>query len=114
LEDPGHVFGLTIEPTWLLTSEVLGNNDPLELVFRYQYANSSRDNGLFLQRRYEQKVTEGEGDQYQALYTGLSYYLYGHKLKLMAGGEYAHMKDAANDGGKYKGWTWFGAIRLYF
>lgn len=114
LESPGHVFGLTIEPSWLLANEVFGNNDPLELVLRYQYANSSKNNGLFLQRRYEQKVTEGEGDRYQALYTGLSYYLYGHKLKLMAGTEYAHMKDAAKDGGKYKGWTWFGAIRLYF
>ena len=114
LETGGHVFGLTIEPTWLLVNEVFGNNDPLELVLRYQYADSSRDNSLFLQRRYEQKVTTGEGDRYQALYTGLSYFLYGDKLKLMAGGEYAHMKDAANDGGRYKGWTWFGAVRLYF
>ena len=114
LETGGHVFGLTVEPAWMLSSALFGNNDPLELVLRYQYANSSRDNGLFLQRRYEQKVTTGEGDHYQALYTGLSYFLYGHKLKFMAGGEYAHMKDAANDGGKYSGWTWFGAVRLYF
>ena len=114
LESGGHVFGLTVEPAWVLTNELLGNNDPLQLVFRYQYANSSRENGLFLQRRYEQKVTEGQGDRYQALYTGLSYFLYGHKLKLMAGGEFAHMKDDAEDGGKFKGWTWFGAVRLYF
>jgi len=114
LEGGGHVFGLTIEPSWMLVNEVFGNNDPLQLTIRYQYANSSRDNGLFLQRRYEEEVTQGEGDRYQALYTGLSYYLYGQKLKLMAGGEYAHMKDAANDGGTYKGWTWFGAVRLYF
>jgi len=114
LETGGHVFGLTIEPAWMLANEVLGNNDPLQLVLRYQYAYSSRDNGLFLQRRYEQMVTGGEGDHYQALYTGLNYYLYGHKLKLMAGGEYAHMKDDANDGGKYRGWTWFAAVRLYF
>ena len=114
LETGGHVFGLTVEPAWMLSSALFGNNDPLELVLRYQYASSSRDNGLFLQRRYEQKVTTGEGDHYQALYTGLSYFLYGHKLKFMAGGEYAHMKDAANDGGKYSGWTWFGAVRLYF
>jgi phosphate-selective porin OprO/OprP len=113
-ETGGHILGLTIEPTWLLVNELFGNNDPLRLVMRYQYANSSRDNGLLLQRRYEQKVTQGEGDDYQALYTGLNYFLYGHKLKLMAGGEYARMKDDADDGGKYRGWTWFGAIRLYF
>jgi phosphate-selective porin OprO/OprP len=114
LETDGHVFGLTIEPTWVLLNEVFGSNDPLQLAVRYQYASSTEDNGLSLQRRYEQKVTQGNGDRYQALYTGLNYYLYGHKLKLMAGGEYAQMKDAADDGGKYNGWTWFGAIRLYF
>lgn len=114
LEADGHVFGLTIEPTWMLSNELFGNNDPLQLAVRYQYASSSEDNGLFLQRRYEQEVTTGEGNRYQALYTGLNYYLYSHKLKFMAGGEYAHMKDSANDGGEYRGWTWFGAIRLYF
>jgi phosphate-selective porin OprO/OprP len=114
LETDGHVFGLTLEPTWMLLNELTGNNDPLQLVLRYQYANSSEDNGLHLQRRYEQTVTSGEGDNYQAIYTGLNYFLYSHKLKLMMGGEYARMDDAANDGGKYRGWTWFAALRLYF
>jgi phosphate-selective porin OprO/OprP len=114
LETDGHVFGLTVEPTWMLSNELFGNNDPLQLAVRYQYATSNEDNGLSLQRRYEQKVTSGEGNRYQAFYAGLNYFLYGHKLKLMAGGEYAHMKDKANDGGKYRGWTWVGAVRLYF
>jgi phosphate-selective porin OprO/OprP len=114
LETNGHVFGLTIEPTWMLLNEVFGNNDSLQLAVRYQYANSNEDNGLTLQRRYEQEVTHGEGNNYQALYAGLNYYLYGHKLKLMMGGEYARMEDDADDGGQYGGWTWFGAVRLYF
>lgn len=114
LETNGHVLGLTLEPSWTLLNEVFGKNDPLKLAVRYQYVSSNEDNGLSLQRRYEQKVTEGMGDHYQALYTGLNYYLYGHKLKLMAGGEYARMKDKADDGGEYRGWTWFGAVRLYF
>lgn len=114
LETSGHVWGLTVEPTWMLTSELSGHDDPLQLALRYQYAYASEENGLHLQRRYEEKVTEGEGDRYQALYAGLNYYLYGHRLKMMLGGEYARMKDAAGDGGEYRGWTWFGAIRLYF
>jgi len=114
LEADGHVWGLTLEPTWMLLDELFGNSDPLQLALRYQYASSNEDNGLHLQRRYEEKVTEGEGDNYQAFYAGLNYFLYGHKLKLMLGGEYAHMDDAANDGGEYRGWTWFGAVRLYF
>ena len=114
LETDGHVFGLTVEPTWKLLDELLGNNDPLQLVMRYQYNHSSEKNGLHLQRRYEEKVTMGEGDNYHAIYAGLNYFLYNHNLKLMFGGEYAHMQDAARDGGKYRGWTWFGAVRLYF
>ena len=114
LETDGFVWGLTLEPTWTLFDELLGNNDPLQLALRYQYAYSSEDNGLHLQRRYEETVTKGEGNKYQAYYAGLNYFLYGHKLKLMLAGEYAHMEDDANDGGAYRGWTWFGAVRLYF
>jgi len=114
LETDGHVWGLTLEPTWVLLDRVFGNSDALQLALRYQYATSSEDNGLHLQRRYEEEVTVGEGDQYQALYAGLNYFLYDQKLKLMLGAEYARMEDAADDGGDYRGWTGFGAIRLYF
>jgi len=114
LETDGYIWGLTLEPTWVLLDELLGNGDPLQLALRYQYATSNEDNGLHLQRRYEEKVTVGEGDNYHALYAGLNYYLYGQKLKLMLGAEYARMEDDADDGGDYRGWTWFGAIRTYF
>ena len=114
LEDGGHVVGLTLEPTLKLLDGVTGNNDPLQLAVRYQYARSNTDNGLKLQKRYEGEVTSGRGDHYQALYAGLNYFLYDHKFKFMLGGEYARMKDAADDGGEYSGWTWFGAVRLYF
>ena len=114
LEGGGHIIGLTLEPAWRLLDAVSGNNDPLQLALRYQYARSSMDNGLNLQRRYEGEVTEGQGDRYQAIYLGLNYYLYDHKLKFMLGGEYARMDDDADDGGEYRGWSWFGAVRLYF
>lgn len=114
LETDGTVWGLTLEPTWMLLDHVFGKNDALQLVARYQYATSSDENGLHVQRRYEEKVTNGEGNQYRAFYGGVNYFLYGHKLKLMFGGEYAHMKDDAGDGGRYRGWTWFGAVRVYF
>lgn len=114
LDGGGHVFGLTLEPAWRLIDALSGNNDPLQLALRYQYARSSVDNGLNLQRRYEGEVTEGQGDRYQAVYLGLNYYLYDHKLKFMLGGEYARMEDNAADGGEYRGWSWFGAVRLYF
>jgi hypothetical protein len=114
LGQAGNVLGLTLLPTWRLLDAVSGNNDPLQLALRYQYTRSSADNGLMLQRRYEGEVAEGRGDRYQALYLGLNYYLYDHKLKFMLAGEYARMEDAANDGGGFRGWTWFSAVRLYF
>jgi phosphate-selective porin OprO/OprP len=112
--ESGFLWGITVEPGWTLRKALFNANDPMQAVLRYQYASSSEDNGLVLQRRYEQRVTEGDGNTYQALYAGLNYYLYDQKLKLMVGGEFARMEDDADDGGDYLGWSWFGALRLYF
>ncbi len=113
-DDIPNIWSFTLEPTWVLRDGLFASSDSLQLVFRYQFANSDEDNGLELQQRYEQEVTQGFGNRYQAIYTGLNYYIYGQKLKLMFGGEFADMEDDADDGGAYRGWTWFGAIRLYF
>jgi phosphate-selective porin OprO/OprP len=59
-------------------------------------------------------MTSGKGDEYQEIYAGLNYYLYGHKLKLQTGLTYSMMEDSANDGGKYDGWTWTTGVRLSF
>ena len=91
--------------------------DGLQLVARYQFANADGNDGLRVQSRYERLAPEltdgGRGDQYQAGYLGLNYYLYGHKLKLMTGIEYASMQGEA-DGGDYEGWTWFTGVRMFF
>lgn len=114
IKDDPSIWSFTLEPSWVLLDRLIGSDDSLQFVMRYQYASSDDDNGLLLQRRYEQRVTQGDGNRYQAIYTGLNYYLYGQKLKLMLGGEFANMEDDADDGGEYRGWTWFGAVRLYF
>ena len=54
------------------------------------------------------------GEEYGAVYAGLNWFLRGHKLKLMAGVEYARMNDRAGDGGDYEGWTLFTGVRLHF
>ena len=46
-------------------------------------------------------------------YAGLNYYIYGHRLKLMAGAEYSKL-DGGSDGGAYEGWTAFSGIRMFF
>jgi phosphate-selective porin OprO/OprP len=108
------VLGFTLLPTYDLSNSLLIGGDKLELALRYQYVDSDGENGLILPKRYEQEVTTGYGDSYQAFYTGLNYLLYGDRLKFMAGAEYAKMEDSANDGGEFQGWTWLAGLRLYF
>ena len=109
-----NVYGLTLQPNYDFARNLIIDGDKLQLNLRYQLALSDHDNGLNLQRRYEREVTSGSGDEYHAYYAGLNYYIYGYRLKLMAGAEYAKMKDSADDGGDYKGWTYSAGVRLFF
>jgi phosphate-selective porin OprO/OprP len=102
-----NIWGFLIEPYYNLTPQ-------LQLVARYGFANSSADNGLALQKRYEQKVETGKGNEYQSAYFGVNYFIYGQKLKVMSGIEYSEMQDRANDGGAFNGWTLLTGVRMYF
>ena len=78
----GSAAGLNIQPAWFIT-------DKLQLATRYQVAFSEEDNGLRAQRRYERNAGLSTGDLYQAVYAGLNYHVAAHRLKVMAGAEYA-------------------------
>lgn len=114
LEDRSDLFALTLLPTWVVAESLLIDRDLLQLALRYQYSESRDAGGLQPQRRYEQEVATGDGDHYQAFYAGLNYLIHGNRLQLMAGAEYAQMRDRAGDTVPYRGWTWFGGGRLYF
>lgn len=105
----GDVWGVSLLPAYDIT-------DKLQVVARYQYAQGDHD-ALRLQSRYEglapNLTDRGTGEEYQAFYIGLNYYIYGHKLKLMAGAEYHHM-DGGGDGGDFDGWTGTVAFRMFF
>lgn len=104
------VWGLVLIPTYALTEK-------LELVGRYTILDSDGPDGIRPQRRYENEVpgiSGRRGDQYQAAYAGLNYYIYGHKLKLQAGIEYSHMKDSARNGGAFSAWTYSTGLRFSF
>ena len=110
LDSTSDVWGLVLMPTYNISEK-------LQLVGRYQFANSEDPNGLNLQRRYERQADAlpgTRGDQYQAFYAGINYYIHQHKLKVMTGIEYSMMDDAANDGGEFDGWSGFAGLRLYF
>jgi phosphate-selective porin OprO and OprP len=102
------LFGFIFLPSYKLTEKI-------ELVARYQYLVSNKDNGVSLQKRYERRAPElptSKGNNYHALYGGVNYYIYQDKIKVMGGLEYSHM-DLANHG-SYDQVTLFGAVRVYF
>jgi phosphate-selective porin OprO/OprP len=96
----GNAYGINIQPGWFITNA-------WQLVGRYQYAFSNDTEGLSPQRRYERLTNLPQGDQYQAGYLGLDYYLAKHRLKIMHGIEYSSMS------GEHV-WTASSMVRFYF
>jgi phosphate-selective porin OprO/OprP len=110
IDGASDVFGIVIMPAYHLTEK-------LQAVLRYQWATSDEVGGLKLQNRYERQVpglVSTVGDEYHAVYTGLNYYIYGNKLKLMAGIEYSTMDQLGHSVGGFDGWTGFAGLRMYF
>jgi phosphate-selective porin OprO and OprP len=104
-------FGFFLQPTYDLVPK------KLQIVGRYSFATGDDADALTAQTRYERAAPDltggGRGDTYHAGYLGLQYFIYGDKLKFMAGAEYARL-DGGGNGGDYDGWTVLTGIRLYF
>ena len=103
----GDAWGFVVLPSYKIT-------DKLEVVARYSYAhgdNNSLRGGRFA--RLVGGIGGGfRGEDHHAIYAGLNYYLYGHKLKIMNGIQYADMD--VDGGSGYDAWTFFTGVRLYF
>jgi hypothetical protein len=101
------VFGFFIQPTFDLVPE------KLQLVGRYSFSDGEGPDSVYAQNRYERNAPNltgsGRGERYNAGYVGLQYFIYGDKLKVLAGAEYADV-----DGGDYSGWTYLTGVRLSF
>lgn len=102
------VFGFFIEPTYDIIPK------KLQLVGRYSYARSEGPLGVVGQSRYERKVAAnaGLGDACHSIYGGTQYFIYGDKLKLLAGAEWARIANSSGD--SYDGFTLLTGIRLFF
>ncbi|MBX7211466.1 MAG: OprO/OprP family phosphate-selective porin [Verrucomicrobiaceae bacterium] len=98
--DHGDAVGLNLMPGWFV-------NEKLELVARYQIALSDGAAGLTAQRRYERPAGIPSGDLYQAAYAGFNWFIYGPRLRLMGGVEYAGMNG-------HDAWTALLGVRLYW
>lgn len=98
------LWGVMAMPFVNLTNKV-------QLVGRYTFLESDEVNGVRL-GTYENRVVPARGDRYNELYIGGNYFLYGHKLKLQTGVQFADMDDRANDGGAYSGVSWTTGLRI--
>jgi len=102
-------FGISAVPFWNVTEK-------LQWISDFEWAGSSDDNGVFLPSRYEALAPgagDASGDAYFAGYTGLTYFIRGHNLKLMSGVKYTWMHGGSG-GGDFDGWTWLAGVRLAF
>jgi hypothetical protein len=113
----GDVFGAYILPTYDIIP------DRLQLVARYSYTNGDGPASVVAQSRYERETPIGlipgvsgsrnRGDEYHSAYVGAQYFIYGNKLKLMAGAEWAQLLRDGNPTG-YEGVTALTGLRLSF
>jgi len=114
--DAGEVdpLGIVLLPSYFIVPK------KLEAAFRYQWAHSRADSGVprssssrgIRRVAREEGVSTGSGDNYQAFYAGLNYYIAGDNLKLMTGVEYETIEGDSErelDGIS----LWF-AARAYF
>ena len=109
----GEMWGFYIMPTYDV-------NKKLQLVARYTHGESD-DNALRLQGRYERGSEigglsipgGGYGENYNAYYLGVNYFICGHKLKLMSGLEYSEM-ESQTTGGDVDTWSWVSGVRMYW
>ena len=105
--DDSDVYGFYVQPTYDIIPK------KLQLVGRYSYANSSGPQGVIAQSRYEKPIATGgaRGDSYNSFYGGVQYFIYGDKLKVLAGAEWAQLKG---NGEAYQGTTLLTGIRFSF
>lgn len=85
--------------------------EKLQLVARYTFVDSDGLNGISL-ATYENRITTDRGDRYHEGYAGVNYYFYAHRLKLQSGVLVADMRDQADDGGAFSGWSWTTGLRI--
>jgi len=93
------LIGFAILPYLSLTEK-------FQLVARYTYLHSFNGDGIRF-ARYENRANSPQGDDYDEVFAGINWYIYGHDFKLQTGFQYTWMEARRN----FRGWGWTTAIR---
>ena len=107
IDSKGGIFEWMLMPTYLITKQ-------LELVTRYQLGLADKSNGITTLNRQQKTLGKFTGDMDNAVYVGLNYYVYGQKLKLMAGEQFDKLTGGTGTKAGYDGWTTLVGLRMYF
>ena len=111
----GDFGGIVLMPMYWLKDE------KLKLVGRYLYQKAEQAEGLKLNSRYAPladtrdssiDLNSGRGDEHQAVYLGLNYYICGENLKVISGIQHDELQSMGST--QYRGWTIGSSIRLWF
>jgi len=103
----GDFYELMVMPTYDITSK-------LQAVFRYQYGHGSESNTIGLINRQDSTVGKFTGDEFNAAYLGVNYFVYGNKLRLMAGVEYFDLTGGTGAKADNSGFTTMVGARMYW
>ena len=107
----GDFGGIVLMPMYWLKDQ------KLKLVGRYLYQKADQAEGLRLNSRYAPladtrdsfiDLNSGRGDEHQAVYLGLNYYLCGENLKMISGIQHDELQSMGST--QYRGWTWGSSI----
>ncbi len=87
------LIGIVLLPIYSLTEK-------FQLVGRYIYLHSFDGNGVRF-ARYQNRIDSARGDDYNEIFGGINWFIYGHDFKLQTGFKYTWMDTPKN----YRGWT---------
>jgi phosphate-selective porin OprO/OprP len=94
------LIGVVLMPFYSLTER-------FQLVCRYTYVHSFDGDGV-RPGRYENHIDSAKGDNYDEVFGGINWFIYGHDFKLQTGLKYTWMDAQKN----YRGWGWTTAVRI--
>jgi phosphate-selective porin OprO and OprP len=103
----GDVYMASIMPSYDIT-------DKLQVEVRYTYMHGSDPNSITDLNRQTSTLGKFTGDRYNEGYLGLNYFIYGKKLRLMAGIQYNDLSGGTGAKAGESGWTSLVGIRMYW
>ncbi len=103
----GDVYMASIMPSYDITEK-------LQVEVRYTYMHGSEANSITDLNRQDSTLGKFTGDRYNEGYVGLNYFIYGKKLRLMAGEQYNDLSGGTGKNAGESGFTTLVGLRMYW